>query len=202
MAFLDVRTFDLGPAPEAIVARLSFTGEAGYEIYVPMQYQRQLFETLARISIEHGGKLAGGRALMDLRLEKSFPAWGLELTHDYGPVETGLGRFVDWQKSDFIGREAAQAARDAVPSEVLTTLVVGAIDADCTGGEPVLCDGAYAGYVSSGGFGHFVGESLALAYIRPEVNGSPLEVMLAGQSRPARISPKPRFDPDGERMRA
>jgi dimethylglycine dehydrogenase len=140
---------------------------------------------------------------MELRLEKSFPAWGLELSSDYGPAETGLARFVDWSKPDFIGRDAALAARKKGPAEILTTLVVEAKDADCAGGEPVFRGGDYVGYVSSGGFGHVVNESLALAYLHPDSvsHGASVEVEVLGERRPAQISTRPRFDPEGKRMR-
>lgn len=203
LPFLHIGRRDLHAAPEAIVARLSFTGECGFEIYTPMGYHRSLFQDLLKRGAGHGLRLAGGRALMELRLEKSFPAWGLELSSDYGPAETGLSRFVDWTKPDFIGRDAALAARERGPAAILTTLVVEATDADCTGGEPVFHAGDYVGYVSSGGFGHVVGESLALAYLRPDCvyDGTSVEVEVLGERRPARISTRPRFDPDGKRMR-
>jgi dimethylglycine dehydrogenase len=203
LPFLHIRRADLCAAPEAVVACLSFTGESGFEIYTPMAYHRSLFQDLLRRGADHGLRPAGGRALMELRLEKSFPAWGLDLTSDYGPAETGLSRFIDWNKSDFIGREAALAAREKGPGEVLTTLVVEAEDADCAGGEPVFQFGEYVGYVSSGGFGHVVNESLALAYLPPRVisDGAAFEVEILGQRRTARLSTSPRFDAQGKRMR-
>lgn len=203
LPFLGVAAADLDGAPEALVARLSFTGEAGFEIYVPMAYHRPLFSSLLEAGFDHGLKPAGGRALMELRLEKSFPAWGLDLSSDHGPVETGLDRFVEWDRPDFIGRTGALKAREAGPAEILSTLVVDACGADCTGGEPIFHDGAYVGYVTSGGFGHVVGESLALGYLPPSrrTEGATFEIEVRGDRRPARLSLAARHDPAGIRFR-
>ncbi len=109
----------------------------------------------------------GGRALNSLRLEKSFGAWLREYTPDYTPFQAGLARFIDFEKADFVGREAALRLREEAPSHRLVTLVVDAADADAYGDEPVLAEGRVVGFTTSGGYGHTVEQSIALAYLEP-----------------------------------
>ena len=151
LPFLANRVMDLDGCPEAYVIRISFTGELGYELHFPAMYQAAFFERLLDAGRASSLRLAGIRALMWLRLEKSFPSWGAELSSDYSPYEPGLGRFVKLNKGDFIGRDAASRMREAGPRERLATLMVDADGADCWGGESIYRDGEHVGYVTSGG---------------------------------------------------
>ena len=83
-------------------------------------------------------------------------------------------------------------------------LTIDAMDADCSGGEPVFRDGDYVGYVTSGSFGYTIGKSLALGYLKPEAYepNAAVEVEINGIRRPGRIVTGPLHDPKGERMRA
>jgi dimethylglycine dehydrogenase len=82
--------------------------------------------------------------------------------------------------------------------------VVQATDADAAGGEAIYCEGEFAGYTTSGGFGYTVGESLALGYLKPKFYRpeARFEVEIVGERRPATLSEGPRFDPGGQRMRS
>src|SRR5439155_3284740 len=133
-----------------------------YELYVPAEYQRVLLDEFIAKGGDLGATLAGSRALLSLRLEKSFPTWAAELGPDYTPLEAGLMRFVRLDKGSFVGRDALAAKVEAGPRERLSTLVVNADGVDCFGGEAIFRDSALVGYVTSGGFGHCVGESIAL----------------------------------------
>ena len=97
----------------ALVGRISFTGELGYEIWVTSEYQRALYDLLSEAGAGFGLKLFGGRALNAMRIEKSFGTWAREYRPIYGPYEAGLGRFVDLKKGEFIGRAAAAAETGA-----------------------------------------------------------------------------------------
>ena len=107
--FLGARRMTIAGVPDVIVLRVSYTGELGYELYCAPAGQPVLFDALMREGASLGLGLVGTRSLMMLRLEKSFSAWGLELTPDYTPFEAGLERFVAFAKPDFVGREAALA---------------------------------------------------------------------------------------------
>jgi dimethylglycine dehydrogenase len=202
--FLTARRMEVGPVREATVLRISFTGELGYELYFPPEYQRALMKAMEEAGEDLGLRLVGGRALGSLRIEKSFPSWGAELSPDYSPFDAGLGRFVKLDKADFVGRDAALRLKQQEPAYRLTALEVDSDDTDAWGGEPVLRDGEYVGYVSSAAFGHCVGKSLALAYLKNDAAREPgdLGVELIGELRPVRVLAEPAVDPKGDRMRA
>jgi len=201
--FLSVQRLELEGATEAIVLRISFSGELGYEIYTPAMYQAGLHDALFRAGADLGLVPAGSRALASLRIEKAFQSWGLDLAPDYTVMETGMDRFVDWKRSGFIGETAARRHREQGAAERFVTLTVDANDADCSGGEAIFRDGAYIGYVTSGAYGYCVGESLALGYVRPSAfeTDAGVEVEINGRLRQARMTSGARFDPTGARMR-
>ncbi len=202
--FLTSRRMEVGPVREAVVLRISFTGELGYELFFPPEYQRPLLRAIEEAGDGLGLRLVGGRALGSLRIEKSFPSWGTELSPDYSPFDAGLNRFVKLDKADFVGRDAALRLTQQEPDVRLTLLVVDAADADAWGGEPVLRDSEYVGYVSSAAFGHCAGQSLALAYLKGDAAGTAdgLSVELIGEACPVRVLSEPAVDPKGDRMRS
>jgi len=204
LPFLSARRMEVAGCPEAVVVRVSFTGELGYEIWMPMGYQRAMLERMLEAGGPMGLRLAGVRALMSLRLEKSFASWGLELGPDYTPWDTSVARFVRLDKGDFIGRVAARQAKEAGGHSHFVTLIVDADKADATGGEAIYRDGDFAGYATSGGFGYNVGKSLALGYLKPGMfdADAAYEIEIIGERRPARLATAPLVDPDGTRMRS
>lgn len=202
--FLSARALAVEGAADVTAVRVSFTGELGFELYCPAAQAPALFAALIDAGRDLGLRLVGSRALMWLRLEKSFPSWGLELSPDYTPMEPGLDRFVRFDKGDFIGRDAVLRAREKGAKERLAVFVVDTDDADCSGGEGVFKDGRYAGYITSGGYGHTVGESLALGYVKAEMfePDGVYEIELLGARRRSVLHVRPRLDPEGARMRA
>jgi dimethylglycine dehydrogenase len=201
--FLSFRPLDVGMIP-ALVGRITFTGDLGYEIWVTTEYQRALYDLLAGAGAEQGLKLFGGRALNTMRIEKSFGTWAREYRPIYGPYEAGLGRFVDLNKGEFVGRAAALEERDGGGALRLVTFTVDASDADATGDEPIWHDGKVIGWVTSGAYGHSVRQSLALGYIPAALASetSGFEIEIIGERRKALRQSAALFDPDGTRMRA
>jgi dimethylglycine dehydrogenase len=202
LPFLGCRELDVGHA-RAWVARLSLTGELGYEINVPALEQRALWVALLEAGAEFGLRPIGMRAQDSLRLEKGYGVWSLEFTASHTPAMCGLDRYVAFDKGDFVGRDAALKARDAAPTERLVLLALEAGDADVTGYEPVQHAGRRVGYVTSGAYGHHVGQSLALAYVDPAIAEEqvPLTVTVVGEPRRAQILPRAPYDPEGRRLR-
>ncbi len=200
--FMSFRQMDVGLIP-ALVGRVSFTGELGYEIWVTSDYQRALYDLLMAAGRPFSLRPFGGRALNAMRLEKSFGTWAREFRPIYGPFEAGLGRFVDLSKSEFIGREAAAAEKEQGGQRRLIALSIQAGDADAIGDEPIYHDNEVVGWVTSGGYGHSVGQSLALGYVNIAHADSTTDfaVEIIGERRPAVRLTQPPLDPSGARMR-
>jgi dimethylglycine dehydrogenase len=201
--FLSFREMDVGMIP-AKVGRITFTGDLGYEIWVGVDYHRALYALLREAGADLGIRLFGARALNSLRLEKGFGSWAREYRPIYGPYEAGLGRFVDLKKNDFIGRDAAAREKQDGPQRRLVTFVVDAADADAIGDEPVWRDGKVVGWITSGGYAHYVGRSVALGYVPAALAGErdDFEVEILGDRRRAQLAPQPLLDPQGLRMRS
>ena len=203
LRFFDAREMEVGLVP-ALVCRISYTGDLGYEIYVDSDHQIALWQALSEAGAAHGMKPFGMRAMMSLRLEKSFGAWLREYRPEYTPAETGLDRFVDLRKNDFVGRDAAMRERDAPPGRRLCTFVVDAHDADVWADEPIFAGDDVVGFVTSGGYAHWSEKSVALGFVPVEMiaDGAEFEVEILGERRAATLVRVPVLDPRGERMRA
>jgi dimethylglycine dehydrogenase len=207
--FMDARRVDLGMIP-ALVARINYSGDLGYELWVAPEYQRALFDRIMAAGEAHGIRLFGFRALMSLRLEKSYGTWFREYRPIYTPAEAGITRYIRLDH-EFVGRAAHEAELAAGgPARRLVAFVVEPEPddpADVIGDEPIWHDGKVVGWVTSGGYGHHVGRSMALGYVPAGLaapdgpGGSGFEIEIIGRRRPARLQPRPLFDPDGTRMR-
>ncbi|MEL6533533.1 MAG: glycine cleavage T C-terminal barrel domain-containing protein, partial [Pseudomonadota bacterium] len=200
--FMGVRQMDLGLA-QALVSRVSFTGDLGYEIWMAPEYQRHIFERLMAEGVGLGLKPFGLRALNAMRLEKGFGGWAREYRPLYGPLEAGLGRFVAYDKSDFVGRDAALAERDSGGALRLLSFALEARDADVIGDEPIYQGGEVVGWVTSGGYAHNSATSVAMGYVPRERADAAegWEVELLGEKIAARPLTAPLFDANAKRMR-
>ncbi|MDG2376483.1 MAG: FAD-dependent oxidoreductase, partial [Woeseiaceae bacterium] len=193
MPFMSVQTMDVGLAV-CDVARLSFTGELGYEIYVPSIHARSVFDRLIESGDRFGIRHFGIRALVSMGMEKSFGIWSREFTPDYTPAMCGMDRWIDYNKAKFVGREAAIVDRDAEHEHKLVALEIDAEGADAWGYEPIWHGHDYAGYITSGAFGHTVNKSLGLGYLKTsylENLDSDFSVHLVDGRRPARLLSEP-----------
>lgn len=201
--FLTCRTLDVGLI-RTQAARMSVAGELGFELNCSAAEHVSLRDTLLQAGQAHGLREVGYYALNTLRLEKSFGIWSTEFRQDYSPQMTGMDRWIDYAKGDFIGRDAALRRGQAGPSaQTLVTLEIDAVDADATGFEPVWDGARRVGFVSSGGYGHTVGKSLALAFVDRDraATGTVLEIHVVGVRRPARVIAASPHDPKGGLMR-
>jgi dimethylglycine dehydrogenase len=204
LPFMKVAQLDLAFAPTT-VARLSVTGELGYEIYTPTPYMGALMHAILAAAGDLAARHIGLYALNSLRLEKCFGIWSREFSRDYTPRMSGLGRFIDYEKPQFVGREPALVDRETIPSQQLVGLVVDALEADATGYEPIWLDSELVGFVTSGGYGHCSDMSLAMGYVKTsvvEARPRGLSVTILGERRPCRILEHAPVDPQGTRMRA
>ena len=200
--FMAIREMDLGPIP-AIVGRVTFTGDLGYEIWVKPEYQRRLLSLILEAGADLGVGHFGLRALNSMRLEKSFGTWAREYRPIYGPFEAGLGRFVSLAKNDFIGRDAAAREKETGGERRLVVFKVDAADSDCIGDEPVWHDGQVVGWITSGGYAHGSQASVAMGYVPKALadHDEGFEIEMIGVRRTATPLREALFDPKGERMR-
>jgi len=200
--FMSFRRVDVGMVP-TYMGRVSFTGELGFEMWVTTDYQRTLYDLLQKAGRDFGLRSFGGRALNSLRIEKSFGTWAREYRPIYGPLEAGLGRFVDLNKPDFIGRTAALDERAKGGALRLVTFTVDASDADALGDEPIWHDGKTVGWVTSGAYGYRIGQSMALGYVPAAIAGADagFEIEIIGERRKATPHKAAPVDPQGLLMR-
>lgn len=200
--FFRARSVGVGRA-QALAVRVSYVGELGWELHHPLEAQRHLYDVL----FEAGGDLGlvdfGYRALESMRLEKCYRLWGVDMSADWTPLQAGLERFVAFDKGDFSGRDALVRERAKGLTHALSCLVVDVEDVDAHGLEPIYAGGHRpVAYVSSGGYGHTIERSIALAYLPVEHadEGTELSVGILGERRRAVVARQPLFDPAGERL--
>ena len=203
LPFMGCAALDVGLV-RAKVGRLSVAGELGYELNVSAAEHIVLREMLLDAGRDLGIREWGFYAMNSLRLEKSFGIWSCEFTQGYTPGMTGMDRWIAWNKGEFNGRGAALAEREKnTAPQRLVTLEVDALDADASGYEPVWKAGRRVGFVTSGGYGHHVGKSLAMALVDVEhaQTGEELHTHVVGVERGARIIESSPYDPGGAAMR-
>nr|MCO4826489.1 aminomethyltransferase family protein [Amylibacter sp.] len=184
--------------------RVSYTGDLGYEIYVDAENQRALYKTLSDAGQDLGLRPFGMRAMMSLRLDRFFGSWNAEFSPDYTPAETGMDRFISYNKPvEFIGRAAASAQKSSGPARQLCTFEVDATDADVSAYEPIWINGAVVGFCTSGGYSHFAQKSIAFGFVPTEMikDGLEVEIEILGQMCKAKRVTQHLFDPEMKRMR-
>jgi glycine cleavage system aminomethyltransferase T/glycine/D-amino acid oxidase-like deaminating enzyme len=218
--FATCRTVEVGPL-RALASRISYVGDLGWELYVPIEQGAKLWDVVWEAGEPHGVVPAGiGVYGTTGRLEKCYRAFGFELDGEYTVVEAGMA----WGKvkeQDFIGKEAYVRHREEDPAAVLCTLTVdehsvnGGPERYMLGGEPVLSrDGRLLtdakgrrSFVTSAGAGPSVGKHILLSYLPPEhaIVGEGLAVQYMGERYPVTVATNdstPLFDPDNERIRS
>ncbi len=203
LPFMAVQRMDIGMAP-AIVGRVSFTGDLGYEIWMRPEFQRQIFERILVEGADLGVTPFGLRALNAMRLEKNFGGWGREFRPVYGPLEAGLSRFISYSKPvDFIGKNSALEEQSSGGALRLISFVLDAKDADVIGDEPIWLEDDVVGWVTSGGFAHFAGKSMAMGYVPKELadRDGPWALEILGEKRALTPQRTALFDANAERMR-
>ena len=185
--------------------RITYVGELGWELHVPLAGLAEVFEALMD---RPGVGLAGYRALESLRLEKGYRAWASDITPNDTPLEAGLGWAVKLRTGrDFIGRAALMAQTRL--TKRFAGFRVDDPGAVLLGRETILRDGESVGYLTSGGFGHTLGQGIGYGYVRnPEgvtedwLMAGTYALVVAGEVVPARIGLRPFYDPEGARVRA
>jgi heterotetrameric sarcosine oxidase gamma subunit len=210
--FGSVREIEVGMALVR-AHRVSYVGELGFELYVPSEFARHVFEVLLTGGAGHGLRLVGAHAMDSLRLEKAYRHFGHDIGDEDHVLEAGLGFAVKVDKprsrfGDFIGREAVLARRASGPARRLVQFLLENPEPLLYHAEPIVKDGAVVGFLTSGAYGHHLGAAVGLGYLpcRPgapeaEVLAGRFEIEVAGELVPARTSLRPLYDPSGARLR-
>ncbi|MEO3415508.1 FAD-dependent oxidoreductase [Roseovarius sp. CAU 1744] len=205
--FGTVRTIGIAGCPVQAL-RITYVGELGWELHLPVEYAQTVYDALMRAGKARGLVNAGYRTIESLRLEKGYRAWGSDIGPDHTPFEAGLGWAVKLaSNTDFKGRAAAEAQKSGGVQKMLATFTV-APDVVLLGRETIYRDGKRVGWLSSGGFGHTVGKSIGLGYVRnaegvdaDHVLSGDYELEVATERVPANVHLAPLYDPDMARIK-
>ena len=201
--WLSSQNINIGLAP-AFAMRVNFVGELGWELHHPIEYQNHIFDTLFSKGNDLNIKPFGIRAMDSLRIEKSYRLPGRELSIEYSALESGLDRFVSENKGDFLGRNGlAEWKSKGFSNSFVTLEVIGVDDADAIGNNPIYFDGKLIGRATSGGFGHRINKSVALAMVDPNYSkvGNKLEINILGKIYKCEVIKESPYDPENKNIR-
>ncbi|WP_425089725.1 GcvT family protein [Stappia sp.] len=190
--------------------RVTYVGELGWELHIPIEKTGEVFDTLMRVGKAHDIRLAGYRAIDSLRLEKGYRAWGSDITANDSPYEAGLGWAVKLKSGlAFTGRAAAERAANSPLKKKLAAFTVEDPNVVLLGRETILRNGEFAGYLTSGGFGYTLRRPIGYGYVRNAdgVNDDYLaegdyELVVANERVKATLHLEPLYDPKNERVKA
>ncbi len=190
--------------------RVTYVGELGWELHVPLPATGAVFDALMAAGAGEGIRPVGYRALESLRLEKGYRAWSSDITPNDTPYEAGLGWAVKMRTNrPFVGREALQRQAGAALTKRFAGFTLDDPDVVLVGRETILRDGAPVGYLTSGGYGYTLGQSVGYGYVRSAdgvtdaaLTAGRYELVVANDVVPARIGTRPFFDPEGLRVKA
>ena len=189
--------------------RVTYVGELGWEIYVGVEFARNVFDAILEAGPPHGLKLAGLHALDSCRIEKAYRHWGHDIGDEDTPLDAGLMFAVKFEGRDFIGRDALLRRRDAGCTRRLVQFRLTDTETLLYHDEPVLADGRMVGRTTSGAYGHTLGGAVALGYVRELggdiaglVGSATFEIEVAGRRIGAIASLAPMYDPKSPRVKA
>ena len=184
------------------VLRVSYAGELGYELHMPVYQMLSIYESLFRVGAEMGLRDFGGYAFNSLRMEKMYRAWGSEFTEEISGVEAGMGRFIDSSRN-FIGVESIrQRQSEGCDIQLAYLAFDDDIACECHGNEAVYQGEELVGITTGGAYGHRVGTSLAFAYISPQLvaQGVELQVLTAAGMRRCHVEMDAVYDPANKKL--
>ena len=194
--YMRMREIAVGDVPVRAL-RVTFVGEAGWELYCPTEYGAGLWRALWEAGRPHGLVAGGYRAIDSLRLEKGYRVWAADITPDETPLEAGLDFCVREDRS-FVGADALRA-----PERRLRCLVLEDPRSVALGNEPVRVGEEICGRVTTGGYGYTVERSIAYAYLPVEHSiGTEVHVDIFGRWVAGEVAAEPLLDPEGARLRA
>jgi sarcosine dehydrogenase len=207
--FGQARTIHVAGAP-VLALRVTYVGELGYELHVPVEFAARVYEALMAAGALHGVANAGYRAIESLRLEKGYRAWGADIGPDHSPLMAGLGWAAKLKSSTpFLGRAALEAQAQKPLPRLMAGFLVDDPSVVLLGRETIYRNGKRCGWLSSAGFGYTIGKNIGYGYVRdPEgvdaamVLSGAYELEVATERVPATVFLKPPYDPSMSRVKA
>ena len=207
--FAHARDIEIGYA-KLRAARITYVGELGWELYIPTEFARGVFDAIVAAGEPFALRLAGMHAMDSCRIEKAYRSWGHDITDEDTPLEAGLMFAVKLAKNvDFVGREALLRQRERGPTKRLVQFALQDPEPLLYQNEPIWRDGRIVGRTTSGNYGHTLGRAVALGYVRDDggvdsayVENGTFEIEVAGERFPAIASLEPMYDPQGKRVRS
>ncbi len=197
--YMSARTVWIGYAP-VLAVRITYVGELGWELHIPVEYAAQVYETLRSAGEAYHIADVGYRAIDSLRMEKRYLYWSSDISPEYTPYEAGLGFCVKPGKGDFLGAEALARQRETKPDRHLCTLLL-APDTPLFGGEAIWADERIVGTTTSGNQGYTVGKTIAFGYVPAAYRARhEFEVEAFGERHPANRVDRCPYDPDRHRI--
>ncbi len=189
---------------EVTAMSVSFSGELAYELHVPNEQLYLVWKTLTEASGDFDLGYFGLYATESMRLEKGYLHWKADLIYEHNPLEARLGRFVNLDKDDFIGKAALLEQIERGPRKLLASLTVDCDIAAAHSGDPVFSDEQQVGTVTSAGYGHRVQRNIAYAYVDPQYAdiGARLSLGILGEKYDAVVVEPILYDPENRRVRA
>lgn len=200
--WLSTREITIGMA-RVQALRVSFTGELGWELHVPMEHALAVYDELWAAGEEFGMIDFGLLATESMRIEKGYRGWKTDIITEYTLLESSLDRFVDFDKGDFLGRDALVAQKEAgLPKRFVPLLVDNDVAAPHAG-DPIYAGNDIVGVVTSGTYGYTLETHIALGFVDTEHStaGTELEVQVIGERCTALVTTEPMYDPKHERPR-
>lgn len=192
-----------------LAMRITYVGELGWELHLPVEYAQTVYEALHGAGAPLGLRNAGYRAIETLRLEKGYRAWASDIGPDHTPDEAGLGWAVKVKSNlAFKGREAVVAQRDHGVKKIMATFTTDP-DVILSGRETIYRNGERCGWLSSAGFGHTIGKSVGMGYVRSKspidrdfVLSGKYELEVATLRVAAEVTLAPLYDPKMQKVKA
>lgn len=195
---------------EVRALRVTYVGELGWELHVPLSATGAVFDSLIQAGADHNIAPVGYRALESLRLEKGYRAWGSDITPNDTPFEAGLGWAVKLNSDiDFVGRQSCEHLVNSPQTKKLASFTAENSDVILLGRETILRNGEFAGYLTSGGYGYTIEKPIGFGYVRDAsgvdddyLRDGRYELVVATERVPARIHLGTLYDPRGTRIKA
>lgn len=206
--WLSAQMGEFGYAKGVHLLRVSYTGELGWEIHHPVNYNRHIVDQLLKAGVRPFGALA----LESMRLDKSYRAINREICKDMTPYEADLGRFVamtekvdgELREREFIGKQALLKQKEEGGYKTLVTLKLPFCDTSVIAYEAVYHNGEIVGRVTSGGFSYYMQHDIAMALVPQELTapGTKLQVKIHNEMRDGEVIDTCAYDPTSARARA